>query len=174
MAYAGYSKWRSAEARQALNQTFTPQQVSALQIAVPDMQTAYVGTAVTISASTTLAAVTDLSVPVESNTRYLVRASLDVLADVNGGTKIDFSAGTCSANTFGGFAELKTASAIAVVTATALNTALGATALTLGVTFTGYIHVNVGGTLQIKAAQNAASGTTVIAVGSFLQVTRIP
>lgn len=157
----------------ALNQAFPPQQGNALRKAFAPILRADLRTAES-DTTTTLAAVSDLTLVLESGKRYALRMVLHTTAAVAGGNKFDLAGGSCSATSITGNARFIAAAAIANVAQTALNTALGATALNLFVEYDGTILVNTGGTLVVQHAQNAASGTTTLAVGSYIEAVELP
>lgn len=162
----------AAQINDRLNKAFPGQQQNALRGAFPPILRADLRTAES-DTTTTLAAVSDLTLVLESGKRYAIKAVLHTTAAA-GGNKIDFAGGTCTATSITGNARFIAAAAIANVAQTALNTALGATALNLFVEYDGTILVNSGGTFVLQHAQNAASGTTTLNVGSYIEAVELP
>lgn len=175
MASSAYSKWRTAEARQAINQSFTPRQGTALQIAIPDVQTSKASATVT-HADSTLAGVSGMSVNLESNNSYAIRVVVFTATTTNAGYKCDTNGGTATMNNIVGNAYRMSASAVATIPIAALNTSNGTTALAVtGMTYELEVDVNQGGTFIFQAAQNATHGdTTQTLKGSYITATRLP
>jgi hypothetical protein len=121
--------------------------------------------------NTTLADVTNLSITVASGKTYRFKAILFVTADATGGLKVALSGtATITSARYDIVAVNKGTSAIVISSEkTALNSSSGhAGATTATVTVEGVITVNVGGTLTVQFAQNAANGTSSVLVGSSL------
>lgn len=158
----------------AINQAFPPQQGNALRRIA---QTALRADLRTQESDTTtnLAAVSELALEgLEAGKRYAVHAVLHVTGAGAGGNKIDFNGGSVTASSVTGNVKLFTASAVAVVALTALNTAAGATAANLIVEADLTIVVSVGGRLVLQHAQNAASGSSTVNVGSYIEGVELP
>jgi len=121
--------------------------------------------------NTTLADVTGFSWTVLAGMKYLIQADLFI---TNGAGLSKLAAGgTATATTFlMRFADY--ANAITPTTS-ALGTALGilVPAGAVYARVAGYILVNAGGTLTLQFAQNAASGTSSILVGSSAKLTQV-
>jgi hypothetical protein len=125
------------------------------------------------NASTALGNVTGLTVNVAAGKTYYFRAKLILTCAAAGGCKIAI-AGTATATTINYTGSSWTATALAAANATALGTAVGAqTAIAVGAEIFGTITVNAAGTLTVQFAQNAASGTSSVLVGSFFEVMQI-
>lgn len=119
--------------------------------------------------NTTLANVTGLSATLENAKTYFFRAQLVFDANVTGGHKYAMS-GTATASAIR-YNIISTCDATLanVITSrqTALNGSAGQAGCAAGVTtIEGYITTSAAGTLTVQFAQNAASGTSSILVGS--------
>lgn len=128
----------------------------------------------------TLANVTGLSVSVVASGVYAFRATLYTTQDVTGLAKYAI-AGTCTATAIrytGFISDTTTAggTTTGIGTATALAGTItdSSTSVSGGTTVVnGTITVNAAGTLTVQFAQNGASGTSSVLVGSTFEVTRI-
>lgn len=127
--------------------------------------------------NTTLANVTGLSVNVVAGKSYKFEAVLFVDADVTGGSKYAIG-GTATATAIIYQVNLLDNGANAY-TITSRQTALAGSAGQAGTTaglakIEGVITVNASGTLTVQFAQNAASGTSSVLIGSTFKVNEIP
>lgn len=129
-------------------------------------------TAYTHTQSNTTLAATALSVTLVAGKSYRLVLDAYVTANASGGLKIDFAGGTATATSFEGNCDLYAGTTFSASTRqTALNTGAGATAALTNVRCTAYISVNAGGTLIVKAAQNASHASdSIIRAGSNLMV----
>jgi hypothetical protein len=123
--------------------------------------------------NTTLATVTGLSVSVEAGKTYAFEAVLHVTCAALGGMKVAMS-GTCTATAIIYHIEAMKGTGTTNDIA-ARHTALGGSSGIVNdtsyfVTIQGTITVNAAGTLLVQFAQNAASGTSSVLVGSTLKV----
>lgn len=118
---------------------------------------------------------TALSITVQAGKTYLVEAQLYTSANASGGLQINFAGGTATATSFVGLCKLFAGTTTSASTAqTALNTGAGATAALTDIRCTATLVVNAGGTLIIKAAQNASHASdSSILVGSSLTATEL-
>lgn len=127
--------------------------------------------------NTTLADVTGLSVNVVAGKSYKFSALLFVNANVTGGSKYAVG-GTATATAI--IYEITliddAANAFSITSRqTALAGSAGQAGTTAGLAkIEGVITVNAGGTLTVQFAQNAASGTSSVLVGSTFTVNEIP
>lgn len=119
----------------------------------------------------TLADITGFTFTLVAGKTYHFRAVLHVLGDGTGGSKIAMG-GTCTATTIiaSGYG-LANAGGVTYGRATALASQILANLLTTQMfIIEGTIIVNAGGTLTVQFAQNSASGTSSVLVGSSFQV----
>lgn len=125
------------------------------------------------STSTNLANVTGLTLTLVAGQTYNFRAFLFVTEDTTGGAKLAVG-GTATATTFRASAMiLANGAAVEYAVGTSLGSAiLSATSAVAAnaAIIEGYIVVNAGGTLTIQFAQNSATGTSSVLVGSYLTV----
>lgn len=128
-----------------------------------------------VISSTTLVAVTGLSVPLLTSGKYIIQASFPASADANGGIKIAIdTSDTLTAVSMNLSGKFFAAAASATATATSLGSAVGSTAAVVLADLQGVINVNTGGTLILKAAQNASTAvTSKLLVNGFLRVKRV-
>lgn len=145
---------------------------NAMQKAYPPTIYAELQTDVTAT-TTTFAAMTDLIHRVEAGRTYNYELCLFTLGVAAAGNKVDFNGGTCSVHAIEGLAIITTASAIATVRQTALNTSLGSSTVNTLVLVKGRMRVNAPGLLVPQHAQNAASGTTTVYIGSYFALTDV-
>jgi len=126
--------------------------------------------------NTTLADVTGLTADVIAGQTYQFEACLLLTASGANGFKVAIG-GTCTAtrmDAYGwgangtGFAPLAQATNVALGTAIAAQTTAAIIAEVKGT-----IVVNAGGTLTLMFAQNAASGTSSVLIGSYFKVNKI-
>jgi hypothetical protein len=122
--------------------------------------------------TTTLATITGLSVDVEAGKTYKFKAVLFINANATGGIKVAI-AGTATATAIIYF--VLAYNSINSIDIASRQTALGGAAgvandTTYFVTVEGTITVNAAGTLLVQFAQNAASGTSSVLVGSTFVV----
>jgi hypothetical protein len=134
-----------------------------------------VATQFDVAASTTLANITGLSVNVKAGGTYVFEAILHVNADATGGHKYAIG-GTATATSII-YEILAINNTLNSNVITARQTALASSAGQAGSTSTftrivGLITVNAAGTLTVQFAQNAASGTSSVLVGSSFRVFR--
>jgi len=124
--------------------------------------------------NTTLANITGLSVAVKAGLTYKFRAVLFTTSDVGGGVKSTI-AGTATATSIIYEGQTISGGTITQTRATALGTAVGgATAVTAAlIIIEGTIVVNAAGTLTAQFAENAATATSSVLVGSTFTVERI-
>lgn len=124
---------------------------------------------VSATSSTTLAAVSDLSFQVEQGRRYKFRFHLPCTANAAGGNKVDLAGGSATITSIETHAILVTASAIATVRGTALNTSIAATAANTAVILEGVLLAATTGTITLQHAQNAsnAAASTLYAGGTL-------
>jgi hypothetical protein len=126
--------------------------------------------------TTTLGNVTGLTSTVTAGSTYSFEAVLHITADATGGIKLAIG-GTATATSiiYQINVVANSTSANAVTSRqTALAGAAGVAADTsYYATIKGSIVVNAAGTLTAQAAENAASGTSSVLVGSTFQVTKI-
>jgi hypothetical protein len=125
---------------------------------------------------TALADITGISVPVLAGKTYRMRAVLHVNADLAGGHKYAIS-GTCTASSIIYYIRSNSG---AVMEINSRQTTLGGsagisvvTSATNLVLIDGTISVATDGTLTVQFAQNSASGTSSVLVGSNFEVTDI-
>lgn len=120
---------------------------------------------------TNLANVTNLSATLTAGKSYGFHARLFTTSPNTGGVKAAIS-GTATATSIIYEGLSINAGAITQSRSTALGTAVGAvTAVTAAlILIEGLIIVNQGGTLTVQFAQNAASGTSSVLVGSYFMV----
>lgn len=132
---------------------------------------------VDVTSSTTLVAVTGLSVALAAAGVYSLYCHITGTAGASGGAKFAFANGdTLTATSISYTAYNYNAGTInAVTTTTTLGNAVGAaTAVITNAVMVGTIVVNAAGTIVVQIAQNASNGTPTSAlVNSFLVVTRI-
>jgi hypothetical protein len=140
-----------------------------------NINSAVVKSAQTDNTTTTLGVVTGLSLALVAGGQYKVQGYLPVTCASGGGVKISIDTSDTLSLTSGQLTTtLFTASGVAAVGATALNSAMGSTAAVIAAELEGTLVVNAAGTLVIKAAQNAATTTTTsILLNGNLQVTRL-
>lgn len=127
----------------------------------------------------TLANVTGLSVPVVASGVYAFSATLRMTPDATGNAKYAI-AGTCTATSIviGGITTDQSAPGGATL-GLGRTTVLAGEILDLSgstkvdAIVTGTITVNAAGTLTVQFAQQSASGTSSVLVGSTFEVTRI-
>lgn len=128
------------------------------------------------TADTALANITGLSVNVAASGTYQFRAVLFVTSDAVGGQKYAM-AGTATATAI--IYEVQTISNSAnTIVISSKQTALGGSVGQAGstddfTTIEGLITVNAAGTLTVQFAQNAASGTSSVLVGSHMLVHKV-
>lgn len=126
------------------------------------------------AANTTLGNITNLSVPLLPGKKYKFKAVLHVTADGTGGHKYAMGGTTDVLAMIYEVRSLRNDTQASVITAreTALATGDGAAGGTsIFTVIEGYIQTNtVGGTFTAQFAQNAASGTSSVLVGSYLEV----
>lgn len=120
--------------------------------------------------STTFANVSDLSFQVEAGRRYAFRMFLPALSDATGGAKVDFAGGSATVTSIRGVARLTTASAVATVAQTALNTSLGGAAAHTMLEVEGELLASATGTVTVRYAQQAANATSTIYAGGRIEV----
>ncbi len=124
----------------------------------------------------TLAPVTGLVVNVKAAGTYRFTANLFVTADGTGGHQYSIS-GTCTATAIVyQINSVNNSSHAAVINArqTALDGASGQAGATAAMTkIEGTITVNAAGTLTVNFAQNTASGTSSVLVGSTFEVNQV-
>jgi hypothetical protein len=134
---------------------------------------------VAFTSTTTLAAITGLSVNVQAGRTYAFEAELYVTDASSGGVQAAI-AGTCTATAIQYTGYTIADDAIeGKANATALGTAVGSTQTieTTGiiVRITGVITVNAAGTLLVQAAQNTSNATaTTVKRGSYFIVQDMP
>jgi hypothetical protein len=134
---------------------------------------------VTFTSTTTLAAVTGLSVNVQAGRTYAFEAELYVTDAAAGGVQAAI-AGTATATAIQYTGYTIADNAIkGKANATALGTAVGSTLTTetagIVVCITGIITVNAAGTLLVQAAQNTSNATaTTVKRGSYFIVQDMP
>lgn len=124
--------------------------------------------------NTTLANITGLTANVAAGATYRFEAILYTTSDVAGGVKVAI-AGTSTATSVIYEALVTDAGLITQGRSTAMGTAVGSvTAVTAAcIKITGTITVNAAGTLTVQFAENAATGTSSVLVGSTFVVTQI-
>lgn len=123
--------------------------------------------------NTTLATVTGLSVNVKAATNYHFRVVLFIDASAGGGHKVAIG-GTATATAII-YQVLSVNNGTGAFAVTSRQTALGGAGGQTGATTVycvveGEITVNAAGTLLVQFAQNAASGTSSVLVGSTFEV----
>ena len=129
---------------------------------------------VTAASNTTLANLTDLSLPLAVGT-YKVKVALQALSTGNGGTKVAFV--YTAPTSIQLEAKAFTAAAVAVtrfITTTSAASIVAATVANICIELEGTIVVATGGTIQVQGAQNASSvDTTTYYAGSTLELIKI-
>ena len=132
------------------------------------------------AATTTLANITGLTATLEASKNYYFTARLYFSADATGGHKYAI-AGTSTATAIRyqvtSVCNAGTGAGTSVITAqqTALAGSSGQAGCTAGYTeINGTMTVNAAGTLTVQFAQNAASGTSSVLVGSIFTVREVP
>ncbi len=129
-----------------------------------------------VTSSTTLVNVTDLSKNVEAGGVYSFKATLPVSTTSTPGSKVAIG-GTCTVSNINAVAVYYAGAAVAVATTTSttLGTAIGGAAVQhVFITIEGTCTVSTNGTLTVMFAQHAsnASAATLLANASFT-VTRV-
>lgn len=125
--------------------------------------------------NTTLANVTGLSVTVSGSTKYAFEGILFVDANVTGGSKYAIGGTATATSVIYEIVLLDNTTNVNTITSrqTALAGAAGQAGTTAGLArITGSINVNAGGTLVPQFAQNSASGTSSVLIGSSFTVTQ--
>jgi len=137
-------------------------------------QTVKVGTQFDKSSDTTLANVTNLTVNVVAAGVYQFTAVLLTTCAAAGGSKASIS-GTATHTAIAYNGWVTTAANVGTTTLSSAKDGVvgAATALNVTTEITGTCTVNAAGTLTVQFAQNFASGTSSVLVGSYLQVVRI-
>lgn len=127
-------------------------------------------------ATGTLAA-TNLSFTVIAGRSYRITGAFQVSNTLAAdGFQMDFGGGACSATTFWMAASNIGSVVAGTVVATALTTVLNYTTTTSTdyILLNGYLKVNAGGTLIVRAATNThVSGTMSLGAGSWLEVSDV-
>lgn len=126
--------------------------------------------------NTTLADVTELSIGVQASRTYQFSAVLFVDADASGGYKFAIGGTATATAIIYNINALNNGSS--AYTLTSRQTSVGgsagaATGTSLYVEISGTITVNAAGTLTVQFAQNSASGTSSVLVGSTFTVNNI-
>jgi len=122
---------------------------------------------------TTLTNITGLSVTILAGRTYRFRAVLWVTANVTGGQKYAIGGGATATSIIYNIITVNNTTNAIVISSkqTALGGSAGQAAATDDfTTIDGMITVNAGGTLTVQFAQNAASGTSSVLVGSNFTV----
>lgn len=127
--------------------------------------------------NTTLADVTGLSIGLRGNSIYQFKAVLFVDADATGGQKYTITYSSSLNNIIYQINSIANSTSALVITSR--QTSSGGSAGQAGqtgyfVTIEGHINTLSSGTLKVQFAQNAASGTSSVLVGSNLHAQNIP
>lgn len=125
------------------------------------------------SSNTTLGNITGLTATVVAGRSYRFSAMLFYDANATGGHKYAIGGTATATSIIYEIVSVANATNLNVITSrqTALAGAAGQAGSTAGVTtIDGLITVNAGGTVTVQFAQNAATGTSSILVGSFFEL----
>lgn len=127
------------------------------------------------ASTTTLAAITGLSVALNASSTYTVEAALPVTSGSSGGVKLSLdTSNSLTLTSLSLTGKFFTAAGVAVVNTTTFQGSIGSTATVLLAELTGVLVSNVAGTLTVKAAQNASNATTTsILTNGWLRVNKI-
>ena len=152
----------------------SPQWSATALTALNTPQTVKVGTQFDKSSDTTLANVTNLTVNVVAAGVYQFTAVLLTTCAAGGGSKVSISGtATHTSIAYNGWVTTAANAGVTALSAAKDGVVAAATAANVTTEIMGTCTVNAAGTLTVQFAQNAASGTSSVLVGSYLQVERI-